>query len=183
MSKAFFLREAQLERLRQNIKPNATRYSADKPWLADYFGSDAWHMPSNIEIPDGIDLKLPISKTELLDLENTKAVYLALKHLTPLQASDERIWAYLSHVSLWDYMRKRWPVEQYAGKPRFVEIVQERYFFMPDRPRALIRNGIARLWWYGFTTYDESWPDPFELTGVLLKNLDVMQSISSAGSP
>jgi len=48
---------------------------------------------------------------------------------------------------------------------------------MSDRPRALIRNGIARLWCYGYTTYDAHRDDPFELTAVLLYNLDVTQSI------
>jgi hypothetical protein len=73
-------------------------------------------------------------------------------------------------------MRKRWPVEQYKER-RLSENIQERYFFMADRPRALVRNGVARLWWYGYTTYDENRSDPFELTTVLLKNLDVTQSI------
>lgn len=177
MPKASFLREAQLERLRQNIAPNAKRYSAAEPWLSDYFGADAWYLQSSIDMPDGTDLKPPVSRPELLDLANTRTLYTALRHLSPIQAADERLWVYLSHVTYWDYMRKRWAVEQYAGKPRFAEIVQERYFFMPDRPRALIRNGIARLWWYGYTTYDDTRDDPFELTAVLLKNLDVTQSI------
>src|SRR5262249_8591095 len=94
-----------------------------------------------------------------------------------LQASDERLWGFLSHVTFWTYMRSRWPAEQYAGKARYAETLQERYLFMSDRPRALIRNGIARLWWYGYTTYDEGREDPFELTAVLLKNLDVTPSI------
>ena len=50
MAKAFFLRDAQLKRLRQNISPNVKRYALDKPWLADYFGSDQWHLPSNIDL-------------------------------------------------------------------------------------------------------------------------------------
>lgn len=177
MSKAFFLRETQLERLRQNIKPNTSRYSLDKPWLDDYFGAEAWHLPSSVEMTDGVQLKEPESKTELFDLENTKAVYLALKHLTPLQACDERLWTYLTHVTFWTYMRKRWPAEQYHGKRRFVEVMEERYFFTGHRARALIRNGISRLWWYGYATYDDTRQDPFELTAVLLKRLDVTQSI------
>lgn len=177
MTKALFIREAQLERLRQNVKPNAARYSEKQSWLADYFGAESWCLQSSIDLPDSLVLKVPTSKTELFDLENTKRLYRALRHLTPIQASDERLWAYLCHVTYWDYMRQRWPAEQYAGKARFAENVLERYFFMSDRPRALIRNGIARLWWYGFTTYDEERDDPFELTAVLLKNLDVTQSI------
>jgi hypothetical protein len=178
MAKASFMREAALERLRQNITPNATRYSAGEPWLSDYFGAETWYMQSSIDLPEAASLQPPSGKpADLLDLENTKTVYGALHHLSPIQAADERLWVYLSHVTYWDYMRKRWGVEQYAGKPRFAEIVQERYFFMPDRPRALIRNGIARLWWYGYTTYDDERGDPFELTAVLLKNLDVAQSV------
>ncbi len=177
MAKASFLREAALERLRQNIAPNAKRYAADKPWLSDYFGADAWYLQSSIDMPEALALKPPASKSELFDLDNTKMLYTALRHLNPIQAADERLWAYLSHITCWDYMRKRWAVEQYVGKPRFAEIVQERYFFMPDRPRALIRNGIARLWWYGYTTYDDERGDPFELTAVLLKKEDVTQSV------
>jgi hypothetical protein len=177
MPKALFVRDAQLERLRQNITPNARRYATEKPWLGDYFGNAAWYLQSSVEMPNDVVLKPPASKTELFDLENTKLLYSALRHLTPIQAADERLWVYLSHVTYWDYMRQRWAVEQYEGKPRFAQIVQERYFFMADRPRALIRNGIARLWWYGYTTYDERRDDPFELTAVLLYNLDVTQSI------
>ncbi|MCZ2154971.1 MAG: hypothetical protein LC114_13900, partial [Bryobacterales bacterium] len=85
--------------------------------------------------------------------------------------------AYMTHVTHWEYMRKRWPVEQYIGKQNLRENIQERYFFMPNKSRALIRNGMARLWWYGYCSYDESRDDPFELTTALLKHLDVTQSI------
>src|SRR6267154_1013240 len=74
-------------------------------------------------------------------------------------------------------MRKRWPVEQYMGKERLKEVMQERYFFVTDRSRALMRNGMARLWWYGYCSYDEKRSDPFELTCALLKKLDVTQNL------
>jgi hypothetical protein len=80
MAKALFLREAQLERLRVNIASNAAKYSSDKPWLAEYFGSDQWGLPSSIDLPDGIALLPPASKTELFDLENTRTLYTALRH-------------------------------------------------------------------------------------------------------
>jgi len=129
MAKALYLQEAQLERLRQNILPNAKRYAEDKPWLGDYFGGAAWYVQSNIiDMPENVQLKPPASKTELFDLENTKTLYTALSHLTPMQAADERLWVYLSHVTHWDYMRKRWGVEQYSDNPRFSQVMQERYF-------------------------------------------------------
>ncbi|MEV2908009.1 DUF6339 family protein [Paenibacillus larvae] len=54
-----------------------------------------------------------------------------------------------------DNMRKRWPVESYLDKDKPEEAIKERYFLMANRDRALIRNGIARLWWYGYVSYDE----------------------------
>lgn len=48
---------------------------------------------------------------------------------------------------------------------------------MSDRSRAPLRNGMARLWWYGYCSYDPSRDDPFELTAPLLKKLDVTQNL------
>lgn len=187
MPKAFYIREVHLERLRANVASNAVRYREPAPWLGTYFDGESYGIQSKIEIPD-VTLKLPTtsgtkeenagSKDESNDLENTKTLYEALKHLTPVQASDERLWAYMTHVTHWEYMRSRWAVEQYEKKPKTLAAnIQTRYLFMSDRPRALVRNGIARLWWYGYSSYDGSRSDPFELTAVLLKNLDVTQSI------
>jgi hypothetical protein len=177
MTKLKFLKQVGLDNLRSNIEPNQKRYTEEKPFLNDYFGNANWFVESNISIPSSIELQIPTSKSDLLDLENTRIVYSALKHLTPVQASDPRLWAYFTHVSHWEYMRRRWPVEQYLNKPRLKEIMQERYFFISDRSRALLRNGMARLWWYGYCSYDESRADPFELTGALLKKLDVTQNL------
>jgi hypothetical protein len=177
MSKLKFIKEPSLERLQANIIANEEQYSKDSPWLDSYFAGTNWFTDSDIPQLESIQLEIPTSKTELRDLENTRILYSALKHLTPVQASDPRLWAYFTHVSHWEYMRARWPVEQYSGKDRFKEIMQERYFFMPDRSRALLRNGMARLWWYGYSSYDETRKDPFELTGPLLKKLDVTQTL------
>lgn len=178
MTKLKFIKLSSLDRLRSNIVPNQKRYMQDESFLNDYFAGTSWYVESNILMPDTLDLQIPESKGELLDLENTRIVYSALKHLTPLQASDHRLWGYFTHVSQWQYMRKRWPVEQYLGKERFKEVMNERYFYLSDRSRALLRNGMARLWWYGYCTYDESRSDPFELTGALLKKLDVAQNFA-----
>jgi hypothetical protein len=177
MSKLKFIKENALERLQAGIVGNQVRYSEAAPWLDKFFNGSNWSVDSDIIVPESIELQIPTSKNDLLDLENTKIVYGALKHLTPVQASDPRVWAYFTHVSQWEYMRARWPVEQYWGRDRYKEVMQERYFFMADRSRALLRNGMARLWWYGYSSYDSSRRDPFELTAPLLKKLDVTQTL------
>jgi hypothetical protein len=177
MSKLTFLKQNSLDRLQTNINSNLHRYTENSPWLTSYFSGSAWLQESNLAEAPFFQIQLPISKTELCDLENTRTLYTALRHLTPLQACDPRLWAYMTHVMHWEYMRKRWPVEQYHGKQNLRDNIQERYFFMPNKSRALIRNGMARLWWYGHCSYDDTRQDPFELTTALLKNLDVAQSI------
>ena len=49
---------------------------------------------------------------------------------------------------------------------------------MPQaQSRALLRNGIARLWWYSHLTHNPRRADPFELTAVLLSYLDIAQQL------
>ncbi len=168
-----YVREAYLDQLRSNIRGNLPLYEREEPWLSDFFGHDSWFLQSPITCGD-IKLIEPKDARVHYDLENTKILYSALKHLKIPQAVDERLWAYLTHVTFWKYMRRRWPVEKIEKKDNPANFVRDRYFFLQgNRDRALVRNGIARLWWYGYVSYDEERSDPFELTGVLLRKLDI----------
>ena len=42
------------------------------------------------------------------DLESAKVVYEAYKNISPLLASNENFWIYLTHVDLFSYVQKRW---------------------------------------------------------------------------
>lgn len=171
-----YMSDSSLEELKVNISSNLDKYKGEEVWVNQYFGAKMWSFPSKIRI-ESIDLHMPQSNTVHFDFENTKKIYTSLKRLSVVQATDERLWAYLTHTTFWKYMRKRWPVESYLGKDKPEEAIKERYFFMANRDRALIRNGIARLWWYGYVSYDENREDPFELTKVLLSKLDIAQSL------
>ncbi|WP_274649018.1 DUF6339 family protein [Paenibacillus humicola] len=171
-----YISDSCLEELKINIQSNLEKYKAEELWIDQYFGTNPWKFPSKIRV-ENVDLQMPLSSTIHFDYENTKKIYTALKELTILQATDERLWVYLTHTIFWKYMRKRWPVESYLDKDKPEEAIKERYFFMANRDRALIRNGIARLWWYGYVSYDENREDPFELTKVLLSKLDIAQSL------
>ncbi|MED5018458.1 DUF6339 family protein [Paenibacillus chibensis] len=171
-----YISDGSLDDIKSNIKHNIPNYSSNVPWLEQYFGTEPWGFPSKIRVED-IDLHMPISATVHFDFENTKKVYSALKDITLVQACDERMWVYLTHQTFWNYMRERWPVESYLNKEKPEEAIKERYFFMSNKSRALVRNGIARLWWYGYVSYDEERQDPFELTAMLLSKLDIAQSL------
>ncbi len=178
MEKLVFLREAALERLRIDAATNLGSYESDVPWVDKYFAGTHWNHPSNRVGAPPLTLQVPESKSAYTDsdLANTRIVYEGLRHLTPLQAAQPRLWAYMTHHTHWQYMRRRWPVEGDSERNGAI-FIKERYLFGPNLARALVRNGIARLWWYGYCSYDSRRSDPFELTAVLLKNLDVTQSI------
>ena len=104
------------------------------------------------------------------DFENSVLLYDQLKHLNETEASDERLWVYLTHVTFWEYMRMRWPIEN-VDNP--VSRIRERYFMRGSSIESITRSGIARLWWYAHLTYDESRQNKYELTEVLLKRADL----------
>lgn len=57
---------------------------------------------------------------------------------------------------------------------RFIEA---RYFVAQNEGRALLRNGIARLWWVAHLSHDATRNNPYELTAALLYTLDITQQI------
>jgi hypothetical protein len=112
-----------------------------------------------------------VSPTEdLNDGANARLIFSWLSLLTPVQAADPRLWSYLTHANYADYTSKRWPID-----PSFevVTRIRERYFIEGQGLASLVRNAIARLWWFGYLTYDDKRSDHFELTDVLVSLQDI----------
>jgi hypothetical protein len=178
MSKIFYLKNGALADLKSNINANHAWYQYSNIWLNDYFKSSGWYGEAVRDIASVDDIKLINPNSEsLCDLPNTISVYDTLKNLPLSFAIDERFWSYLSHVVFWEYMRVRWPAGEDNRAIDKSVYIRDRYFFMPNKDRALFRNGISRLWWYGYTTYDAARENPYELTEVLLDKLDVAQQL------
>lgn len=173
-----YIKESALEQLKTNIDNNIEKYLLDDKWISEYFqsiGWEEWSIQSRLFM---YDIALVVDPTDRgkNDAENSKRIYSALKDITPTQASDERLWAYLTHVTYWEYMKARWNVEtRLEGNPK--NFITERYFFASNRQRALVRNGIARLWWYGYVSFDDTRDNPFELTEFLLSKQDLATSL------
>ncbi len=117
-----------------------------------------------------LDMSQPRGKESLTDAENVQRVYNHLKFLSDSQASDERIWVAYTLNEFLDYMNYRW-------KANTIEDLRNRYFFGYSIQRSLFRNGVARLWWIGRITYDDSRNDPYELTKFLCRDQDYLESI------
>jgi len=166
-----------VDRLRGSIRDNLRRYRAKDAWIDDIQGGLAASIQTTVEPASKLQLRHP-DGDDLKDLENAILVHGALSSLTPVQARDPRLWACLTHVECWSYMRARWGIERFGGDASKTErFVLSRYFIARNESRALLRNGMARLWWYGYLTHDANRKNPYELTGVLLSTLDITQQI------
>lgn len=165
-----------VRQLRAGVGTNLLRYTERKPW-ADRKAGEKIHLPCALETAAPLELEMPVGK-DLKDFENAKIVHRAFPNLTPLQARDPRLWTKLAHVECWAYMRKRWDATKHLADPgKAGRYVLEHYFVPQAQSRALLRNGIARLWWYGHLTHDPARANPYELTETLLSYLDIAQQV------
>lgn len=166
-----------LDMLRKDIPNNIDNYRSGNEWIDNYFEKKNltnYYFISDITVPY-VELIMGDSKN---DYENSKLLYTALKDLNQVQASDFRLWAYMTHCTYWEYMNKRWPIDtedpEFEDDIKDVNKIGRRYFF-EDKP--FVRNGIARLWWSAYLTFDEENPNnKFEYTEYFLSKQDIFAS-------
>lgn len=155
--KLMYFSENTLIIIKNNISLNLIDYSdPNSNFFKELINDKSKLLESNIEFEE-INLIPDVKK----EYENIKELYSKLKHLTDLQASDERVWAGLAHSHLRSYMIKRW---SYKEKKDKVQFIRKSFFFGHSQARSLMTNGLARLWWIGRLTYDNNNQNPFHLT-------------------
>ena len=143
-------------------------------------------------------LKAPKKDPVSADLENAIAIYGFYENLDEVQASDSRLWTYLSHVEFRKYSLARWglkgafnDIKDAAARTKAVNYILE-HWFVSGNDRDLRRHAIARLWWAARLTYApwESDPeyfadiknkDPYYYTRVLLFTQDIYQQVLERG--
>lgn len=165
-----YLKEVCFEELLNKLEENKKKYESSDAWLDEYFQGKEYFSESSVEINDTGDLLIDGADENTLDFHNCRLIYSSMNMLTEHQAANKFLWTYLCHKKYWKYMRSRWPVEKDRS-------IKDRYFCGNSR-RSLLRNAVARLWWYGYLTYDANRTDPFELTAVLLSDSDFCVSVS-----
>lgn len=167
-----YLRDYCYESLYDNIKNNYAKYCDHKVWVKDFFGNDNYYNESSIEVLD-----VTLIKDEESDYNNAVMLYESLKYLSPLQASNSNLWAYLTHVTYYDYMLDRWKIDKEEVNEKSLNRIQERYFCKNSR-RGLLRNGISRLWWATYLSYDEeNEKDPYEYTKLLFSEEELFTGL------
>lgn len=139
-------------------------------------------------------LKAPKKDPVSADLENSIALHNYYSSIDETQASDPRLWVYLSHVEFRKYTLARWGLEDPhsdlkddAAKKRATNQLME-HWFISGNDRDLRRHAIARLWWAAHLTYapwerdpeffgDLKKKDPYYFTKILLFTQDIYQQV------
>lgn len=149
------LKQASVDKLRAGIKDNIEMYESPTPDFAKIFGGEDYARTTSIKVC-GDDLRgcfgaenydtQDKDAIRLKDPFRCEAIYAALKNLTPQQATDERLWTYLTHFVFWDYARARWPLSSKKKEEDKIQHIKSHYFM--GGLRGMVRdNAISRLWW------------------------------------
>ncbi|WP_138418239.1 DUF6339 family protein [Aquibacillus sediminis] len=169
-----YLTEPNLIHLKTNIEGFLDNYYSDSPWVQEYFENNDWFLQSKVMVQN---VELLNGKSASNDIENTIRLYDAFKNLNLVQASDERLWSYLTHTYFWSYTRSRWGIDNIKSNSNPINFIKRRYFLESNKHIALVRNSISRLWWFGYISYDSTREDPYELTKFLLSKQDFAHSL------
>ncbi len=111
-----------------------------------------------ISYPTEIQIEFPLDPSVNADGQNAKYIYEAVgSTVRPANASDPRLWSYLSLVQFRDYVTRRWAPDDDKDVR---EHIRTRWFLQDSDPRKLVRNGIARLWWVANYTIDDDFEHP-----------------------
>lgn len=189
--KLYFMKQKSLDSLQKDITDNLYNYQSKKPWVDQYFidkESPHYFFDTGKEIND---YQLIIGGSET-DFQNAKIIHEAYKDvLNPVLASDLRLWAYLAHVQHWDYMYNRWKIDvpdeevdeekedgKKSPKGKTANRIKSRYFFGNSRGKAYVRQGIARLYWSAYLTYDKNNENPYEYTEFFFSKQDIFLNIT-----
>ena len=145
-----------MDYLRNNIKVEdylKDSFIIDKTQVVPLYG---------INHPDGLLERLDPSPNG--DLQSAIAIYEAYKDITPLFAQQDDLWVYLTHVDLFEYVKKRWPIPSNIEEDKKQRFIENHWF---HNPTNFLRTTFAGLWWNVFMTIDKDREDKYELTKIM----------------
>lgn len=169
-----FLKQEYLDTLKENISVNSKFYlNENNNWIYDFFNGEDPFLEFKDEVND-FEMDMSSETPTKTDFNNIKIVYENLKFLTESQASDERFWAGLCHDKFYNYMRYRWGNQILTNTKNEKDVtdkIKQSYFFGFGKRRSLAWNGLAKLWWIGKFTYDDTLANPYEITEYAIRDL------------
>lgn len=116
---------------------------------------------ASLEHPEGLLDRMDAED----DLKSAKALYEGYKGLSPLQASDEAFWTYLTHADLFPYVQAR---NSEVLEHGFNDYKYVATHFFHDSG-GLIYHPLAGLWWDVFCTVEPEKEYPYKYTDYLFR--------------
>jgi hypothetical protein len=181
------------EQLRTELASGKTLLDYYQP-IKDY--PQEFVMPSMIKVPDTApELSPDISE----DVNNSIKLYEYLTNMDKTQASDKRLWVYLSHVTFREYTIDRWGIKVPSDELSVNKELQKRtitylleHWFVGSNDRSMRRHSLARLWWAAYLTVAPweqepeyfaglSSEDRFVYTKILFASQDIYQQVLERG--
>jgi hypothetical protein len=198
MVKLKYVAESILADLKANVPSNLERYRTSG--FDDCGDLNGWSMDlSSVEVSVKDLAKLDPDGGSDAEIRNSLIVFGAFSGMTPALATEERIWARLTHFECLEYARERWsllndPKERsgllsglYGAKEKAAEqrkkvfhqnIRQvETHYFARGRTGYRDDHAVARLWWNAFIAWRV---DPSDQEGVLrelLRTSDIRSNL------
>ncbi len=118
---------------------------------------------AGIYAPEGLGDKMLDNAYD--DFSAAKTIFEAYENISPLLASNESFWVYLTHTELFNYMKHRWPnVRSEAVSSNYI---LDHWFI---GGQGIMRNAPANLWWTIHNTIDRTRDDKYELSALMFKN-------------
>ena len=105
------------------------------------------------------------------DYENALIIYKYLNKISSYEASDKRLWGYLTCCLFKEYTLNRWKSLQ--KKDVTYSTIKSRFFYDGTGLNSRERNSIARLFWGVKNTIDDKNDDIYHLTKIYFKIQDL----------
>lgn len=167
--------------LKENFDTNYKFYfRQEKQYFQDLLISRKYLLGTGLRIDDFTGkIKEPIKAKDSekidygqFDVYNAKVIHRTMRNVPRYMMMDDRMWAWMTHTIMWDYIVKRRAEEAFsddseANKPN----IMNSFFTWTKkngRKRGTMVNPLSRLWWSAEYVYDKDNPsNPYELLDVI----------------
>lgn len=163
-----YLSEHRLLDLRSNIPANIDRYVQGD--FADLAEQNGWAIEHALTVDLAPLQDLDPGSGAEAEVKNSLLVWGALKGLSPALATEERIWARLTHLDCLEFCRGRW-LRATDTEGRIAEI--NKHFFAASQTAIRDDNGVSRLWWNAYIARIVMPDDPAKALRVFLQKADI----------
>ncbi len=121
----------------------------------------------NVEKPAGLEEKMLNAASEC---DAAIILYENFKTLSPVLASKESLWYYLTHVDLAQYVKRQWPdLEKQKSDVDKKNYIRAHWL---KNSNGIMRTSLMGLWWSVYLTVDETLRDEhkYDLTKIFFSN-------------